>query len=215
MRDAINWAVVLAECGVARPQIDVYAPLLADQVQPGTFSLGDQEIPAFLGQILHESDMLRRTQENLRYSAARIRQIGNASGPKTRWRSLVARADELANKPQALANAAYGGRGGNGPEASGDGWRYHGRGLIQATFRENYALLQRLTGLPLLSQPDLLLAPAAALDSAVKWWEHTLPDAIVDDPELVTLKVNGGLNGYAHRAELTARAEKALAGVTA
>lgn len=212
-RDAIGWAVILRACGVASAQVDQFAPHFAAYCTPGAFNLGEKEIPGFLGQVLHESNMLKTMEENLRYSAARIRELGNQSAPGTRWRSLVPRADELANNPQALANAAYGGRNGNtGPN---DGWLYRGRGLIQITGKSNYLAMENATGLKLIANPDMVLEPVNALRVSIAWWEKFLSDAAIGDTERETRGVNGGTTGLAHRTKITILARSALAEVKA
>lgn len=125
---------------------------------------------AFIAQVGHESGQLRSLAENLNYRAERIREIGLASSPASRWRSLVPRAAELAGNPERLANAVYGGRMGNGPEATGEGWRFRGRGLIQLTGRENYRAAAQALGLPLLDEPQLLEQAEHAAQSAAWWW---------------------------------------------
>lgn len=130
---------------------------------------------AFIAQVGHESGQLRNLVENLSYRAERIRQIGQASAASSRWRSLVPRADELGGKPERLGNAVYGGRMGNGPEDSGDGFRYRGRGLIQLTGRNNYRAAGEGLDLPLEAQPELLEQPEQAARSAAWWWaQHGL-----------------------------------------
>ncbi len=128
-------------------------------------------LAAFVAQIGHESGQLQRLVENLNYRADRIREVGLASPPGSRWRSLVPRAAELAGSPERLANAVYGGRMGNGPEASGDGWRFRGRGLIQLTGRDNYRAAAEALGLPLLDEPELLGQAEQAAQSAAWWWK--------------------------------------------
>lgn len=126
---------------------------------------------AFIAQIGHESGQLRNLVENLSYRADRIRQVGQASAAGSRWRSLVPRAAELAGSPERFANAVYGGRMGNGPEASGDGWRFCGRGLIQLTGRDNYRAAAEALGLPLIDEPQLLEQAEHAAQSAAWWWK--------------------------------------------
>lgn len=118
---------------------------------------------------------MRNLVESLNYRAERIRQIGQASTAGSRWRSLVPRADELGGKPERLGNAVYGGRMGNGPEDSGDGFRYRGRGLIQLTGRNNYRAAGEGLGLPFETKPELLEQPEQAAQSAAWWWaQHGL-----------------------------------------
>lgn len=123
---------------------------------------------AFLAQIGHESGQLRALGENLNYSAeALVRTWPSRFDAQT--------AQAYARQPEKIANRVYGGRMGNGPEASGDGWRYRGRGLIQLTGRANYRAAGEALGLPLEEQPELLEQPEYAAMSAAWWWaQHRL-----------------------------------------
>lgn len=209
-RDSIQWAVILKACGVAAAQIDLWAPVFAEVINERTFSAGDAEIDDFLSQVLHESGMLTKMEEGLSYSAERIREIGMASGPGTRWRSLVSRADKLARNPVAFANACYNDRMGN--TEAGDGFKYRGSGPIQVTGRANFAALEKITGIPLLANPDLLRRPGQeSLRVCIAWWEGNVPDAVMGNVARVTKAVNGGTNGLAHRTELAGKAQAALA----
>lgn len=167
---------------------------------------------AFLAQVGHESGHLRSLVENLNYRADRIRQIGLASVVGSRWRSLVPRADELGGKPERFANAVYGGRMGNGPESSGDGWKFRGRGLIQLTGRANYRAAADGLGLPLIDKPELLEQPEYACQSAAWWWSQNGLNELTDAGkfEAITRKINGGLNGQADRVALYERALRVL-----
>lgn len=210
-RDQISWAVILKACGVKDPQVSVYAPLFEQHMKSKVFSLGEKEMDDFIGQTLHESNMLTRTEENLRYSAKRIRELGVMNGKGSAWARAAARADELEYNPIKLANVVYAGRMGNGNEASGDGWKYRGMGLIMCTGFSNYFTLEKLTGLPLTREPELMKNPTYALQCSIAWWENGVPDRLMDDPRLVTRKVNGGEIGLDHRIELTNKARQALA----
>lgn len=88
-------------------------------------------------------------EENLNYSA---------SGLLKTWPSRFTpeKAAQYAKKPQAIANYVYSNRIGNGPESSGDGWKYRGRGLIQTTGRSNYEWAKKMTGIDLIANPDLM-----------------------------------------------------------
>lgn len=153
----------------ARPVAGVFVPALNRAMARWKIDSRVRQA-AFLAQVGHESGQLRCLVENLNYRADRIRQIGQASAAGSRWRSLVSRADELGGKPEKFANAVYGGRMGNGPESSGDGWRFRGRGLIQLTGRSNYQAAADGLGLPLETQPELLEQPEQAAQSAAWWW---------------------------------------------
>lgn len=165
---------------------------------------------AFLAQIGHESGHLQRVKENLNYRAERIREVGLASSPGSRWRSLVPRAAELAGNPERLANAVYGGRMGNGAESTGDGWRFPGRGLIQLTGRLNYNACSEalFSDGRLLNTPELLENPVYASMSAAWFWQVNGLNGMADRADLlqITKTINGGTNGLQDRQELYERA---------
>ncbi|WP_342649072.1 glycoside hydrolase family 19 protein [Pseudomonas sp. REB1044] len=123
---------------------------------------------AFLAQVGHESGQLRALSENLNYSAdALVRTWPSRFTAET--------APTYARQSEKIANRVYGGRMGNGPESSGDGWRYRGRGLIQLTGRANYRAAAQALGLPLEEQSELLEQPEHAAQSAAWWWaQHGL-----------------------------------------
>lgn len=160
----------------------------------------------FLAQLAHESGELTRTVENLRYSPARIMEVF----PRhvSSWRD----ADALSKSPQKLASRVYGGRMGNGDEASGDGYRYRGRGLIQLTGRDNYRLAGSALHLPLLDRPELLEQPEAACRSAAWFWFSNGCNALADKGDFLatTRRINGGSNGHVERCRYLARAKQAL-----
>lgn len=208
MITAAQWLQVLAHCGVRFTTAVSWAKVFEARVQPQNFNLGARELDDFVGQILHETALLEHLEENLNYSARRIAEIGNQSPPGSRWRSLVPRASELNMQPEKFANAVYGGRLGNA--RPGDGWLYRGRGIPMVTGRDNYALLAKLTGLPLLEQPQLLSNPDGAMRCGVLWWEKKIPDAAIDSVERVTRAVQGAQLGLADRKLLTDKAAAAL-----
>lgn len=168
-------------------------------------------IAAFLAQVGHESGQLTRSVENLNYSAERLAAIWPnrfAAGGRPN-----ARAIQLARQPEAIANAVYGGRLGNGPEQSGDGWRFRGRGLIQTTGRANYRATGQGIGADLEHAPELLEQPRyAALSAAWFWQEHGLNElADAGQFEAITKRINGGLHGLAERVALWETAKRVLA----
>jgi putative chitinase len=201
-----QWADTLTRLGVRAGVADDWAEAFASAIGDNTFSSPD-DLPNFVAQVLHESGFLCRLDENLNYSAERLAQVW-----PNRFPSLSA-AQPYARNPRALANKVYGGRLGN--TSPDDGWRYHGRGLIQLTGRANYAMAQDLTGMALLDVPELLLEPEPALRASVAWWEKSVPDDALNDVRRVTRYVNGGANGLAERERLTARARSVLSGVPA
>lgn len=168
---------------------------------------------AFLAQLLVESDELRRKEEALHYSPRRLRQVWPHEFPSD------AAAAPYGYRPQALANRVYGARLGNRGVASGDGWRYRGRGLIQLTGRDNYASFARTTGLDVLADPDLLLLPHGAARSAAWFWQSRGLNALADHDaghegeaafERISKLVNGGDIGLAQRKARWRRARHVL-----
>ena len=220
-RSPEDWRKILVKCGVRETTAALWADPFADTVRPDKFSIGEEEIDDFLGQILHECGMLESMTEDLRYRPARIREMGIANGPNSRWAAAARRADEFGSLPsdppavrlaaaERLANFLYSGRYGNGDEASGDGWLFRGRGPIGLTFRDNYLAIGEIMGQDLVVLPHLIEQPRYALESAIAYWEGRIPDSCIGDLKKVTKRVNGGVIGIAHRAEVTNCAREAL-----
>ena len=151
----------------------------------------------FLAQLLHESGGLSAVRENLNYSAEGLLKTFPKYFPTT------ALAVQYARQPELIANQVYANRIGNGTVASGDGWRFIGRGLIQTTGRSNYTKTsQALFGDDrLLTQPHLLEETRHAVESACYFWKANNLNAFADknDIEGVTRRINGGLNGLNER----------------
>jgi putative chitinase len=160
---------------------------------------------AFLAQVGHESAQLTTVVENLNYSADALLRV---------WPSRFSpvQAADSARKPEKIANIAYASRMGNGAPASGDGWKYRGRGLIQISGKENYQKCGDALGLDLITSPELLEQPQYAAMSAGWFWAANGLNTLADpgDLQAVTRKINGGLNGYADRAAIYERALKVL-----
>ncbi len=167
------------------------------------FGIDTQEQRAmFLAQIALESTGFTRLSENLNYSAERLVQVF------PRRFSSAAFASAYARNPERIANRVYGGRMGNGNEASGDGWKYRGRGLKQLTGKWNYEQCGKALGLNLVSNPDLLLQPEYAALSAGWFWDERKINTVANDIEKATQLINGGLNGLADRRIFWERAKK-------
>ncbi len=168
---------------------------------------------AFLAQIGHESAQLNRVEENLNYSAEGLVRTF------PRYFHGVQEASVYARRPERIANKVYANRMGNGDEASGDGWKFRGRGLIQITGKSNYASMSNLMGKDLTIYPEALLMPIDACLSAALWWKsrglNELADGLggADEQEVfkaITRKVNGGLNGLDDRWEIYQRAKATI-----
>ena len=158
---------------------------------------------AFLAQLAHESGQLSRWAENLSYRWPRLRQIF----PK--YFRTDAEAQAFDRQPERIANRVYGGRLGNGPEASGDGWRYRGRGPIQLTGKSNYRTCGAALGVDLVAEPELLETPEVGCLAAAWFWADKGLNALADAGDFVTItrRINGGLIGLADRRELWERAK--------
>ena len=152
----------------------------------------------FLAQCGHESGGFRLTQENLNYSAKGLRGIFKKYFPTDALAAAYAR------QPQKIANRVYGGRMGNGPEASGEGFKFRGRGYIQLTGKSNYAAFDLAVEDDILSNPDLV-STKHALASAAWFWKKNGLNLIADtgaSNEVVTKitkRVNGGTIGLPDR----------------
>lgn len=162
---------------------------------------------AFLAQVCHESNGLRSWVESLNYRADRLMQVWPRHFPT----QLAAK--RCAGHPERIANRVYAGRMGNGPEASGDGWRYRGRGPLQVTGRASYRQCGRRLCLPLEAEPDRVSTPETGFRVAGAYWSDRCLNALADagDFEAITRKINGGITGQAQRLALYRQAEEALA----
>jgi putative chitinase len=153
-----------------------------------------QRIAMFLAQVGHESGGLRTIKENLNYSADRLKVIF----PKY-FRGV--NTAPFAKNPQKIANRVYASRMGNSDEASGDGYRYCGRGLIQLTGKSNYQAFATDMNMSLEEATAWLADPEGACWSAGWFWDsrELNPYADKGDVLTVTKKINGGTIGLEDR----------------
>lgn len=160
-------------------------------------------VAAYLSQVLVESAFLTAKTENLNYSAEGLLK----TWPK--YFKSRAEAEAYARKPEKIANKVYANRYGNGNEASGDGWRYRGRGLIQLTFKANYEEFSKydLCTEPVLKQPDKVAEFPVNQIAAMWFWEQNKINDPADNGNMdeVTKRVNGGSNGLATRKTIYRR----------
>jgi len=153
-------------------------------------------VAAFLAQCGHESADFTALQENLNYSAKGLM----STWPK-RFPNEQAAAPYNRN-PERIANKVYSDRMGNGPEASGDGWKHRGRGAIQLTGKANYEAFTADLGFASVDDAILYLETLeGAVESAAWfWWKNNLNEvADVGDMKTLTRKINGGDLGLAER----------------
>ena len=165
-----------------------------------------QRQACFIGQCQHESENFTKLEEGLNYSASRLMAVWPSRFPN------LDVAEQYANNPEKLANYVYAGRLGNGNEESGDGWRYHGRGVIQLTGKDNYANCGSGLGVDLVGDPDRLLDPQYAALSAGWFWNKKGLNDLADtgDYETMTKRINGGVLGLDDRKAKIAKAREIL-----
>jgi putative chitinase len=199
-----DWGKTLVQCGVRQQVADRWAATFRDVIKPGTFT-SRRELCDFLAQVLHESAMLTKLEEGLSYSAERLMAVWPKRFP------TLASAQIYARQPQKLANHVYASRMGNGNDASGDGYRYRGRGLIQITGKDNYRAVGGLVGFDLLKDPDALTNQSMALRASIAWWKANVPSAAIGDVGRITRIVNGGTHGLSDRISLATKALEAVA----
>jgi putative chitinase len=154
-----------------------------------------QRLAAFLAQCAHESGGFVFLKENLNYKAASLRKVF----PKYFPDDAIAAA--YANKGEMIANRVYGNRMGNGDEASGDGFRYCGRGLIQLTGKNNYESFAESIETPVEEIPEYLATFEGAVQSACWFWETNNLNQWADKGDILTLtkRINGGTIGLEDR----------------
>lgn len=166
-------------------------------------------VAAFLGQVGVESQLLTHTAENLNYKTpSRLDAMFSAVKGEADAAALIR------GGPQAIANRVYANRMGNGDEASGDGWRYRGAGLIQLTGKDNQAAFAAAVNMPLDQVPAYLLTPQGAAVSACWFFSSRGCNVIADSEDIngITRKVNGpAMVAAGERVALSSRARKLLA----
>lgn len=165
------------------------------------FKLTPTAAAHFFGQVGHETGDFSLFTENLNYSAQGLQKVF----PKYFPGNLE---ESYSKQPQKIANRVYASRMGNGNEASGDGWKFRGRGALQLTGKTNYSLFATYLQKPeILTNPDLV-ATTYSFESAIfffnnnKLWRLC---NVVDDASITALtkRINGGTIGLPHRIELT------------
>ena len=166
-----------------------------------------QRVAAFVAQSAHESGNFTALHENLNYRAETLRKVF----PKYFTDASAAQIASQPNKAELIANRVYANRMGNGDEASGDGYRYCGRGLIQLTGKTNYQAFAESIETPVEQIPEFLATFEGAIQSACWFWEANNLNQYADSGDIVTMtkRINGGTIGledrkkhYAHALEI-------------
>lgn len=156
----------------------------------------------FLAQAAHESGNFKFLKENLNYSADSLLKVF----PK--YFKDKTTTDKYARNPEKIANRVYASRMGNGDEASGDGFKYRGRGLIQLTGKDNYEACGEALGADLVGDPDQVSSPKFAALSAGWFWDKNKLNQYADSNDMTTLtkRINGGTHGIDDRIARTQQA---------
>jgi putative chitinase len=154
-----------------------------------------ERVACWLGQTAHESGNYRALRENLNYSAQGLNGIFKKYFP------TVESAQPYARSPEKIANRVYASRMGNGNEASGDGWKYRGRGLIQLTGKDNYSWFAASIEESVDETIKFLETYEGAVQSACWFWETNNLNALADkmDVKMLTRRINGGFIGLEDR----------------
>jgi putative chitinase len=155
-------------------------------------------VAAFLAQCAHESGGFRALKENLNYRAETLRKIFPKYFPTDELAQAYA---NMPNKQEAIANRVYASRMGNGDEASGDGFRYCGRGLIQLTGKQNYTRFAESLEIPVEEASEFLSTFEGAIQSACWFWESNNLNQYADSGDILTMtkRINGGTIGLEDR----------------
>jgi putative chitinase len=186
---------------VKNPHIDHWHEAL-DQLLPDYDINTPLRVAHFIAQCAHESGNFVFIKENLNYKAASLRKVF----PKYFPDDAIAAA--YANKPEMIANRVYANRMGNGDEASGDGYRYCGRGLIQLTGKDNYTFFAGSLDISVEEASEYLATFEGAAQSACWFWEQNNLNRFADanDVRGLTRAINGGYIGFEDRQRHTAHA---------
>jgi putative chitinase len=176
------------------PYVDQWFEALSE-ILPEYEITTPQRVAAFLAQCAHESGGFVFLKENLNYKAASLRRVFPKYFPDD------AIAAQYAGKGEMIANRVYANRMGNGDEASGDGFRYCGRGLIQLTGKNNYTFFAGSLDIPVEEASEYLQTFEGAVQSACFFWEQNKLNQWADKGDILTLtkRINGGTIGLEDR----------------
>ena len=154
-----------------------------------------ERVAAFVAQCAHESGGFKFLKENLNYKAESLTKTFS------KYFKTLDEAKAYEKRPEKIANKVYANRMGNGDEASGDGFRYLGRGLIQLTGKNNYTLFAAAIDTPLEEIPEYLQTFEGAVQSACWFWEQNNLNQWADKKDIMTLtkRINGGTIGLEDR----------------
>jgi len=174
---AEHWVEALEKCW---PDYDITTP---------------ERQAAFMGECCVESAKFTEIQENLNYRPETLVKQWPSHFPN------MDIANQYGHNPEKIANRAYGGRMGNGPEESGDGWRFRGKGLIQLTGRDNYQGFADSVGMNIDDAAAYLETFEGCVQSACYFWESHNLNALADKGAIDQIShiINGGTLGQDER----------------
>lgn len=154
-----------------------------------------KRVAAFVAQCAHESGSFKVLKENLNYTASSLMRVWPRLFP------TMEIANQYAHNQPKIASRAYGNRMGNGPEETGDGWKYCGRGLIQLTGKTNYQAFADSIETPLDEIQEYLGTFEGAMQSACWFWENNNLNQYADVSDILTMtkRINGGTLGLEDR----------------
>jgi len=186
----------LAQIIPKNPYIDQWCDAL-NKLLPDYGIDTPERVAAFLAQCAHESGNFVFLKENLNYRAESLMRTWPRHFP------TMDIATQYARQPERIANRAYANRMGNGDEASGDGWRYAGKGLIQLTGKNNYEAFAESIETPVEEIPAYLETFEGAVQSACWFWESNNLNQWADKGDILTLtkRINGGTSGLEDRVK--------------
>jgi putative chitinase len=186
----------LKSCIGPNPYLEQWCTAL-NQLLPDYGIDTPERVAAFLAQCAHESGNFVFLKENLNYKAESLMRTWPRHFP------TMDIATQYARQPERIANRAYANRMGNGDEASGDGWRYAGKGLIQLTGKNNYEAFAESIETPVEEIPAYLETFEGAVQSACWFWESNNLNQWADKGDILTLtkRINGGTIGLEDRVK--------------
>ena len=178
------------------PYLDHWYDALA-QALPDYDINTPQRVAAFLAQCAHESGNFNAIQENLNYKAESLVRVWPRYFPNMEI------ANQYAHNQEKIANRAYANRMGNGPEETGDGWKFCGRGLIQLTGRSNYQAFADSIETDISDLPAYLATFEGCVQSACWFWEANNLNQYADKGDILTMtkRINGGTLGLDDRTK--------------